>query len=325
MDPETKALSAAQTRKYSGLRVDYSGANDDAELVRLWLQRYATAPGSPDQGTPGKLTPSATQLAYERDWRVFRQALDQAGAPALQAVTLRDVYQALDELGKRCSVETFRRRVFAVKSLFSFAHRTGYLLFNVTSVVRPPPSANRLAERILPPERIYELIAATPEGPKRVLVRLLYIAGIRVSEAVQLQGKDVVEREGERVQITIHGKGGKTRHVLLTPGISSDLLALRGEPREFLFRELCPRSGNRSSRAVRVRAAQRVVQAAAQAAGIKLPVSPHWMRHAHVSHALDHGAPLHVVQSTVGHASPATTSRYTHVRPTATSADYIER
>ena len=52
-------------------------------------------------------------------------------------------------------------------------------------------------------------------------------------------------------------------------------------------------------------------------------VSPHWFRHAHASHALDNGAPIHVVQATLGHASLATTGRYTHVQPTHTSSTYL--
>jgi integrase/recombinase XerD len=49
----------------------------------------------------------------------------------------------------------------------------------------------------------------------------------------------------------------------------------------------------------------------------------HWLRHAHVSHALDRGAPAHLVQQTVGHASLTTTSRYAHARPNDSSARYL--
>ena len=62
---------------------------------------------------------------------------------------------------------------------------------------------------------------------------------------------------------------------------------------------------------------------AAKAAGINEAVFPHWLRHAHVSHALDHGAPAHLVQQTVGHASMATTSRYAHARPNDSSSRYL--
>jgi integrase/recombinase XerD len=67
----------------------------------------------------------------------------------------------------------------------------------------------------------------------------------------------------------------------------------------------------------------RVVQAAARRAGVAGKVSPHWMRHAHASHALDRGAPIHLVQATLGHSSVATTGRYLHARPTESSSKYL--
>src|SRR3712207_5206187 len=47
--------------------------------------------------------------------------------------------------------------------------------------------------------------------------------------------------------------------------------------------------------------------AAAEPAGLAAEVSAHWLRHAHASHSLDRGAPIHLVQQTLGHASVATT------------------
>lgn len=63
-----------------------------------------------------------------------------------------------------------------------------------------------------------------------------------------------------------------------------------------------------------------IVRQAADRAGIEKNVSPHWLRHAHASHALDRGAPVHLVKDTLGHASLATTSRYAHANPGDSSA-----
>ncbi len=54
---------------------------------------------------------------------------------------------------------------------------------------------------------------------------------------------------------------------------------------------------------------------AARKAGIERPVSPHFLRHAHASHALERGAKLTTVRDTLGHASIAVTDRYVHARP----------
>ncbi|HYQ91573.1 MAG TPA: tyrosine-type recombinase/integrase, partial [Candidatus Competibacteraceae bacterium] len=67
----------------------------------------------------------------------------------------------------------------------------------------------------------------------------------------------------------------------------------------------------------------RIVRAAARRAGLTMPVSPHWLRHAHASHALERGAPIHLVQQTLGHASVATTGVYLHARPGDSSALYL--
>ena len=65
------------------------------------------------------------------------------------------------------------------------------------------------------------------------------------------------------------------------------------------------------------------MKAAAIRTGLDPAVSAHWLRHAHVSHALDRGAPAHLLQATVGHSSLATTSRYAHARPGDSSARYL--
>ena len=67
----------------------------------------------------------------------------------------------------------------------------------------------------------------------------------------------------------------------------------------------------------------RIVKAAAARAGLPPEVSAHWLRHAHASHALDRGAPISLVKTTLGHASVATTDRYLHARPNDSSARYL--
>jgi integrase/recombinase XerD len=86
-----------------------------------------------------------------------------------------------------------------------------------------------------------------------------------------------------------------------------------------VFRSRKGKSGGQ----LRSGAVLRIVRQAAVRAGIELPVSPHWFRHAHASHALDRGAPIHLVQATLGHASVATTGRYLHARPNDSSSRFL--
>ena len=58
-------------------------------------------------------------------------------------------------------------------------------------------------------------------------------------------------------------------------------------------------------------------------AGVDGNVSPHWLRHAHASHALERGAPVALVRDTLGHSSVSTTNGYLHARPNDSSARYL--
>ena len=115
--------------------------------------------------------------------------------------------------------------------------------------------------------------------------------------------------------------------MLLTPGIWKALAVLRGTDLDApLFRSRERKSGGPAINEYVMGPSQvhRIVKAAAKRAGLSDSVSAHWLRHAHVSHALDAGAPAHLVQATVGHASLATTSRYAHARPSDSSARYLK-
>lgn len=68
---------------------------------------------------------------------------------------------------------------------------------------------------------------------------------------------------------------------------------------------------------------KRIVETAAKRSGINKKVSPHWLRHAHATHALENGADIGLVKDTLGHDNVATTSRYLHVRPNDSSSMYV--
>ena len=297
-------------------------ADDDGHLVRLWL--HGKSPNTRD--------------AYERDVRSF---VDFADVP-LQRVTLGHLQDWSDRLeADRLAASTRARKLSAVKSLLTFGHRLGYLIYNVGAAVRPPKSKDGLAERILPEAAVHRVLAVADGAAESgrfvdqrnaVVLRLFYATGGRVSELAGLVWGDCQEREAERGglsgQVTLYGKGGKTRRVLLSPATWAVLAAHRGREREAgyggdgepVFRS---RKAGGGARPLSRQQLWRVVKGLARQAGLPEAVSPHWLRHAHVSHALDRGAPPHLVQQTVGHASLQTTSRYAHARPDDSSARYL--
>ena len=112
----------------------------------------------------------------------------------------------------------------------------------------------------------------------------------------------------------IAGKGGKVRQVLLPDIVSRSLLSLRDDAgvNDPVF-------GSRKGGGLAERTVNDMVKRAAAEAGIDGPVSPHWLRHAHGSHAIDRGATIPEVQNTLGHDNIATTSGYLHARPDSSS------
>lgn len=271
-------------------------AASDSQLISLWLHGRSVH----------------TQRAYRTDASRF---VSFVGKP-LQHATLADLQAFADSLGEKAPAS--RARVLsAVKSLLSFGHRLGYLPFDVSRALKLPGLKNRLAERILPEAEVHRMLALEPSPRNRALLRLLYGGGLRVSEVCGLVWRDVQPRD-EAGQVTVYGKGGKTRVILLSIPTWRDVKALRNmdDPDAPVFRS---RKGGHLDPSQ----ADRIVRAAARRAGITGNVSAHWLRHAHASHALDRGAPIHLVQQTLGHASVATTGRYLHARPTDSSARYL--
>lgn len=278
-----------------------TGSADD-QLVALWL--HGRCPN--------------TQSTYQAGARRF---LAHAGRPLAQ-VTLGDLQAFADSLASLAPA-TRGKVLSSVKSLLAFGHRLGLLPVNAGAALRLPSAKNTLGERILPEADVQRLLALEPNRRNRTMLRLMYAAGLRVSEVCGLKWRDVQARSSEgdgpaAGQVVVFGKGNKTRTVVLPASVFGELVALRGEAglEDPVF--LSAKGGHLGRAQV-----LRIVQAAARRAGIAAGVSPHWLRHAHASHALDRGAPIHLVQATLGHASVATTGRYTHARPSDSSARYL--
>lgn len=274
-------------------------ASSDEAMVALWLGNYRSP---------------ATQRGYGGDIKEFRDTVQKP----LRAVTLGDI-QAYGLGLTHVAAVTAARRLSAVKSLFKLAHRIGYLPFDVGAPIQLPAVKNTLAGRILTEEQTLRLLGMVRERRNAALVRVIYYAGLRISEACALHWRDCIERENDQGQITVFGKGGKTRNIVLPPATWSRLVALQGN--RGLDDAVFP--SRKRGASIQSRQVDRIVKLAAARAGLSTSVSTHWLRHAHASHALDRGAPVHVVQSTLGHASLSTTTRYTHARPGDSSARYL--
>lgn len=290
---------------------DASGAATDGRLIQLWLH--------------GKS--AATQEAYRSDLAKF---LDFTEGKPLRSVTLADVQEFADFLSELLAPASQARILAALKSLFAFGHQVGYLPFDVGRPVKLPPRRDNRAERILSADDVHSMIAHAggPQGRDRTLLRTLYIGGLRVTEAVGLRNRDLIARDDGNQgggQLGVFGKGSKTRPVLVPAGLFDELCNLALPDLDApLFRSQ-KKGPDGEPRPITARQAERIVKAAARKAGLKnaFEVSPHWLRHAHASHAMDRGAKIHLVQVTLGHSDISTTGKYLHARPDESSALYL--
>lgn len=257
--------------------------------------------------------PESTCEVYRpiiEDFRIF------VNSKPVGAVTLKDLQDFQD-----CFIDqrpaTIKRKLATVKSLLAFAHKTGVIPFNVGAALRAPKILDDLAERILTEEEIQRMIQLEPVERDQVLLRVLYGTGVRASEASCLCWNDVQPRL-QSGQITVLGKGQKMRSILLSQPVWDALQKMKGDAGQN-----DPVFVSGTGRAMTRHHISMVVKRAGKRAGISSKVSAHWLRHGHATHAMDHGAPLALIQKTLGHADLAITSRYIHVRPDESSSSYV--
>ena len=244
---------------------------------------------------------------------------------SLQEVTLEDFQDFINSLA-HYKPATRAKKIASIKSAMSFGLKTGYLPVNVGAAVKLPKLEDKLAERIMAEQQVAKMFALEENPRNHAILVLLYRAGLRVSELCNLTWRNLQERD-ESGQVTVFGKGKKTRHVLLDAKTWEEVMRLKTEESGldgyvFQSRQSWSSKG-KSDRRMDESSVNRIVHAAADRAGISGKVSPHWMRHAHATHALERGAPITLVQDTLGHKSMQTTARYTHVRPNASSSQFL--
>jgi integrase/recombinase XerD len=209
-------------------------------------------------------------------------------------------------------------RIGAVKALYHFLFRAGYLLTDPSAVLEYPRREERLPRGILTRDETRKLVEApdtsTPLGLRdRAILETFYATGIRASELADLKSADV-DTEDRLLRVVL-GKGKKDRNVPLTRAAAEAIEAYleRGRPhiqgatktpRLFLARR-----GGRMHDAL----LNDLVQAAVRKAGIEKHATCHTLRHSVATHLLKGGADIRHIQALLGHSSLSTTERYTHV------------
>ncbi len=248
-----------------------------------------------------------TLRSYRQDLEDFQRILDIAGTAAMRALDARGVRAYLAALHTRgLDPTSVARKLAAVRSWCRFLVRRGVLPHNPARQIRAPRLSRKLVSFLPIDETVALMDAPRATARDTAIVELLYASGLRVSELVGLDLRDV-DRAGMTVRVL--GKGGKERIVPFGTAADRALRELLGERGEAAGPLFLNRRGGRLT----VRSVHTIVRRRAAAVGIGRRVSPHTLRHTFATHLLDSGADLRMIQELLGHSRLSTTQRYTHV------------
>ncbi len=159
---------------------------------------------------------------------------------------------------------------------------------------------------VLSPAEILDVLRFIENTKHRTIVSLLYGAGLRIGELLNMKVSDI---DFDRMEVTIRmGKGNKWRMVSLGDKLAQLIVNYMHEykPRELLFY-------GQNGKPYSATSVRMVIKRAVRKAGIKKRVTPHTFRHSYATHLLEQGVDLRHIQLLLGHARPETTQIYTHV------------
>lgn len=265
----------------------------DAEMINMWLD--------------GKS--AATKRTYGH---MIKELADYCDKP-LGEINSSDLFRFKATLVER-SANSIKLYVNTIKSLFAYCVKDGYIEKNPATQMIAPKVESRIDERILTQQEITAIVTHAKTLRDRLLIRFLYETGMRISEACSLTWRNFRTTDAS-CAVSVVGKGNKRRTIYFSLAFWDELQTIRtSDGPVFRSRKgghLDPSQG------------WRIVRAAAQSAGLKGNVSPHWFRHSHASHALENGASLMAVRDTLGHANATITDRYLHSQPGTSSSFYI--
>jgi len=244
----------------------------------------------------------STRRAYARDVREFADWLDRRGT-RLEAIDVRVLADYTAELGRarprKLAPTTIGRKLASVRSFLRFTLGPS----RVPDVSFAPRKPRRLPDAPKPDEVDSSLATFDGDEPlvirNRALLELVYSAGLRSREAVDL---DLADVDFEQEQLHIRGKGGKERVVPLGEEAAHRLARYLRDARPELLRG--------AENALFVSARGRRLDTSTLR---RLFAHPHRLRHAFATHLLEGGADLRTIQELLGHSSLSTTQVYSHV------------
>jgi len=203
---------------------------------------------------------------------------------------------------KRASASAINQHAAALRFLYSTTLRCKFPLELIPYARRP-----KKLPVVPSPAEVGAFLDAVDNRKHRTVLRVIYAAGLRLSEALSLRVEDI---DADRGLIRVRsGKGNKDRYTILSPTVLEALRAYWREyrPGGWLF------PGQGGGEHLSAHMIQKVCVRVREKRGITKAITPHVLRHAFATHLLESGTDLRTIQKLLGHASLNTTSVYLHV------------
>ncbi len=202
---------------------------------------------------------------------------------------------------KHYAISTHRQLVSAIKHFGTFLPDSGIVIDDLMR-----PSKSRYLPTVLSQEEVIDLLRATKNLKHRTVLALLYSAGLRIGEVLNLKLQDI---DVDRRQLYIkNAKGRKDRVVILAESFIPlyKNYYMTYKPDTYFIEN--PSGGVYSPGSIR-----KFIKVSSNRAGIKKCVTPHTLRHSYATHLIENGVGLRYVQDLLGHSKPETTMIYTHI------------
>ncbi|MBI5002830.1 tyrosine-type recombinase/integrase [Candidatus Woesearchaeota archaeon] len=187
--------------------------------------------------------------------------------------------------------------------LFFFQHVLKREL-DLTNIIIP--KREQKLPKVLSKPQVMAMIEQTTNKKHKLLLLFLYSGGLRISECLALQWKDI-DLDNNIIRVN-QGKGKKDRITLLAETTKKELFQFVLDKQNNSTYIFTGRNGK-----LTIKSAQLIVAQAAQKAKILMNVTPHMLRHSFATHLLDQGTDIRYIQDLLGHSSLRTTQIYTHV------------
>jgi len=261
---------------------------------------------------------SNTVSAYQRDLAKFA-AFAQKRKLVLECVSRDDMVDFLASLYRqKLESRTVARHLVTLRNFFRFAQIQDLISVD-PSMNLESPKIRRTLPGYLRLQEVEKLLSQpdeeTPLGLRdRAMLEVLYSTGLRVSELIGLRVMDLDAKVG---CVRCVGKGDKERIVpvgkkalsIVEKYLRNARPNLLGKAKAGVAALFVNRRGNPLSRV----GVWKILSAYGRQAGLRIPLTPHMLRHSFATHLLERGADLRSVQLMLGHADISTTQIYTHV------------